>query len=469
MIFFCGIIKAETPVKTSRFYGTFSNVLEDQIMGQQTYRVVFQGETIPSADIELVKRNVAALFRVDVSRVEHLFSGKKFVLKESMEPGTVRKYAEQFQKTTGARCVITGPGVNTGTTGKQRSRPEQAAPAPFYETRYRVIFKGETAPGKSINEVRTNLGTFYRVAPERLQHLFTGKRITLKDASDFWTAADFLKRFTGFGAVCHVEPVNPPENKTESPAEPPGPVVEKQSEEERIKSLSGKLYEDLTAVYKQVRQEYRVEQKNKEFQRNDNVMGCLFLLSIVAAIILVIATPLKWYMGLLGAVGCTLVLSPFMKTWDTRYVDVFLWRMEGEKRKNFPLFAATLKKWVDELPAADRAKIYLSTMADKIIAEKGNSEKREKYFRIIYPAKITAKMGIPGSKPGRPAPQPRNLTISCPKCGSNQVTTGFRGFNWKKGIAVSLFLGPLAGAVLGSSRENAPAYICQKCGKKWPK
>ena len=85
-------------------------------MEQKIYRVVFNGEITPNADVEQVKRSTAALFKVDVSKIAHLFSGKRFVLKESTDLNAVRKYAGQFQKNTGAICRITGPPVNTGTT-----------------------------------------------------------------------------------------------------------------------------------------------------------------------------------------------------------------------------------------------------------------------------------------------------------------------------------------------------------------
>ena len=447
-------------------------------MDQQIYRVVFNGETVPNADVEQVKRNVAALFKVDVPKIAHLFSGKRFVLKESTDLDTVRKYAGQFRNNTGALCKITGTAVNPGTAAGTQQQAGQTAPArtmeadpvpeipgSFYETRYRVIFKGETTPGKHINDVRYNLGGYYRVEPERLQHLFTGQPVTIKDGTDFWTAAALMNRFAGFGAACRLETIDPPASKT---TDCEGSGKGDDDSEERIKSLSEKLYEDLNATYKQVQQEHRIEKKNKEFQKNDTLMGCLSLLIIAAAITLLIATPLRWYMCLLGAIGCFLVIVPFAKTWDTRYADMFLWKMEKEKRKNAPLFAATLKKWVDELPATDRAKPYLTTMADKKAAEKRNRKKHKKYFQIIYPEKAAAAAVPPGTSPDRAA-QPQNIEVRCPKCGSNSVTAGFRGFSWKKGILTSFFLGPLGGAIAGSAGENKPVYICQQCRNKWPR
>ena len=54
---------------------------------------------------------------------------------------------------------------------------------------YRVVFNGETTPGKHINDVRYNPAGYYRVEPERLQHFFTGQPVTIKDGAEFCTAA----------------------------------------------------------------------------------------------------------------------------------------------------------------------------------------------------------------------------------------------------------------------------------------
>jgi hypothetical protein len=94
-------------------------------------------------------------------------------------------------------------------------QPEEQTP---YELRYRLFFKGETLAGKDINEVKTNLSMFYKVKPDQLAGLFTGKPVTVTpESTDFWTAATYLNRFNECGAVSYLEPVEAPESVKEIP------------------------------------------------------------------------------------------------------------------------------------------------------------------------------------------------------------------------------------------------------------
>ncbi len=94
-------------------------------------------------------------------------------------------------------------------------QPEEQTP---YELHYRLFFKGETLTGKDINEVKTNLSMFYKVKPDQLAGLFTGKPVTVTpESTDFWTAATYLNRFNECGAVSYLEPVEAPETVREIP------------------------------------------------------------------------------------------------------------------------------------------------------------------------------------------------------------------------------------------------------------
>jgi hypothetical protein len=86
------------------------------------------------------------------------------------------------------------------------------------ELHYQLLFKGETLHGKDINEVKTNLSMFYKVKPDKLAGLFTGKPVAVTpEPTDFWTAAAYLNRFKECGAVSYLEPVESPETGGEKP------------------------------------------------------------------------------------------------------------------------------------------------------------------------------------------------------------------------------------------------------------
>ncbi len=56
--------------------------------------------------------------------------------------------------------------------------------------------------------------------------------------------------------------------------------------------------------------------------------------------------------------------------------------------------------------------------------------------------------------------------VKCPKCGSEQIIGGTKGFGVGKAAAGGLLLGPvgLLGGLLGSKKVKVS---CLKCGKTW--
>jgi hypothetical protein len=469
---------------------------------EEKYRVIFKGEIAPAADPLEVRKNLAALYRVDIKEIERFFSGKRFVLKENIDLEAARKYTAQFEAKTGARCAVikmespvkdTPPPQKDAAADSEASPPAREKTSTGYETRYRLMFKGELIIDKDINEVKTNLSILYKVKPERIEGFFTGKPVTIVEPTDFWTVTAYLNRFKECGAVGYLEAVEPagsvkysetsqgsqhdPAQQKQAPipsAEPeakpaPGPAPEEpESGEREIKLLAGSLYDLLTSTYSQVKLEYKIEKKHKELQKNETTLGCLILTIILAAIAMVIFTPMRWYWALVGTIVMIIILSLFSKPWDTRHAEAFLKRLEGEKQKDYPLFAATLKKWVNDLPADDRSRVFFLEAVNKILAEIPAQETTyEKYSRIISPVESAIQEEeVWGKKAEKKSG--REIVL-CPRCGSNWVSTGQKGFSWGKGVATTLFLGPLAGAVAGSMGEGKEVYVCERCGKKWPR
>jgi len=56
--------------------------------------------------------------------------------------------------------------------------------------------------------------------------------------------------------------------------------------------------------------------------------------------------------------------------------------------------------------------------------------------------------------------------VSCPKCGSTQLTTKDKGFSLGKAALGAFVLGPvgIAGGLLGSKKTQ---IVCLKCGYEW--
>lgn len=56
--------------------------------------------------------------------------------------------------------------------------------------------------------------------------------------------------------------------------------------------------------------------------------------------------------------------------------------------------------------------------------------------------------------------------ITCPKCGSNQITSTTKGFGLGKAALGGLMLGPvgLLGGVIGSKKVK---LVCLNCGHSW--
>jgi hypothetical protein len=224
---------------------------------------------------------------------------------------------------------------------------------------------------------------------------------------------------------------------TESPAQTPGPghLPGKQT----AIPAPADLYERLTAVYQQVRDEMNIPEKRKNFERNESRAGCLILIFINILVGLVVFTAFPWYLGVLGVLVALLIGGSLIKTWDLGYVDVFLKRMEAERQKDPQGFAVILGKWVMDLPKSDRAKKHLESVVEKMYAGEWPSAG-------FIPAPAKAK-----ETPGKTAPSPvipRSAIAAgpgpelCPKCGSDWIRT--------------------------IEKENGKIIlVCESCSKKW--
>ncbi|MDE1165898.1 MAG: hypothetical protein PW845_11025 [Pseudomonas sp.] len=69
------------------------------------YEIVFAGELVPGAQLQLVKNNLAKLFQADDQRIALLFSGRRLVLKNNLDAAAAEKYRATLER-AGARAWV---------------------------------------------------------------------------------------------------------------------------------------------------------------------------------------------------------------------------------------------------------------------------------------------------------------------------------------------------------------------------
>lgn len=95
-------------------------------MDTKSYHVVFEGQITGEKDLADVKRQLAALFKMNAAQVESLFGGKPVIIKRDVDAQTAQKYAAAFKK-AGAVCKITSPGNGDAGTPTATSKSASTA------------------------------------------------------------------------------------------------------------------------------------------------------------------------------------------------------------------------------------------------------------------------------------------------------------------------------------------------------
>lgn len=113
-------------------------------MSEKRYNVIFQGELVGGADLAAVKENIARLFKMDMQKVEALFSGKKVVLRKDADQATAMKLRAAM-KQAGARCDMV-PVSDEGAAAPSTDTPQTASPPPSAaSTANRAVFEARDA------------------------------------------------------------------------------------------------------------------------------------------------------------------------------------------------------------------------------------------------------------------------------------------------------------------------------------
>jgi len=117
------------------------------------YKIVFEGKVAEGYSIEDVKKNLASLYKVDVGKIDRLFTGSPIEIKTDLDYQTAVKDRDAFEKTGAVCSVITmeedadhsttadkeaKPGTDSNKQGRSQS-PLQPSPLRANRRRYTII------------------------------------------------------------------------------------------------------------------------------------------------------------------------------------------------------------------------------------------------------------------------------------------------------------------------------------------
>ena len=119
-------------------------------MGDNTFEVVFSGKIVEGASVDQVKGNVAKLFKVEVAKVERLFSGARVAIKKGLDETTAKKYQMALAK-AGALCEV----VNTaGSVAAEATKAEVSKPQAPEAPSAPAVTAAPAAPAQSAPAVQ---------------------------------------------------------------------------------------------------------------------------------------------------------------------------------------------------------------------------------------------------------------------------------------------------------------------------
>ena len=93
-------------------------------MSEQLFEIAFSGQIAAGAELETVKLHIAKIFKADEARLAQLFSGRRVIIKRSVDAATAARYRGAFEK-VGAICEV----VELGQQEKPAEKAAVAAPA----------------------------------------------------------------------------------------------------------------------------------------------------------------------------------------------------------------------------------------------------------------------------------------------------------------------------------------------------
>lgn len=97
-------------------------------MSDELFEVAFSGQINEGADLEQVKAKVGAMFKADATKLAHLFSGKRMVIKKNIDQATANKYKSALNN-AGAVCEVKSLSEEPVKQAVE-AKPAQASPTP---------------------------------------------------------------------------------------------------------------------------------------------------------------------------------------------------------------------------------------------------------------------------------------------------------------------------------------------------
>jgi hypothetical protein len=94
---------------------------------------------------------------------------------------------------------------------------------------FNVIFRGDIAPGFTVDQVKTSFEQLFRLTPEKASQLFAGRPVVLKKNLDQTQAEQFRQRLATVGAIIQIREVESEIEQSEAapeatPAVQPSPT-----------------------------------------------------------------------------------------------------------------------------------------------------------------------------------------------------------------------------------------------------
>ena len=89
------------------------------------------------------------------------------------------------------------------------------------EERYEIAFRGQIVEGADLQQVRQNIASIFKADEQRLEQLFSGKRVLIKREVDAPTMARYRGAFEKAGAICEIRPLSEAGDTGQPAAEPP--------------------------------------------------------------------------------------------------------------------------------------------------------------------------------------------------------------------------------------------------------
>ena len=174
-------------------------------MKSTDYNVIFHGEIAEGQHLATVKKRLSSMFKLSKQQIEETFAGKPLLVKDHVDYQTALKYKAAFEK-AGVVCLIEPvpprPHIKTSPAPKADLQPTEGQ---SQGKRYQVIFRGEIVDGYETAKVKRNLARLFKADVKRIEPLFSGQPVVIKEDLDAQTAETYQKKIKEAGAICVIQ------------------------------------------------------------------------------------------------------------------------------------------------------------------------------------------------------------------------------------------------------------------------